>query len=195
MWSLRGGPSKFTAEIQSRREQSALAFRRPRRGSGRRLQKTPISHKLGDARIFDPVKGTSAMKRLNHLALALLGLAMLLPACGSSSQESSTNVNVTMTDFQFSPRTFTVPAGQTITFHASNNGAVEHTFVVMKLGAAAIDKFTDADQANVYWQTKLGPGESVTETFTAPDEPGEYQIVCDIPGHFQAGMIASLVVK
>ncbi len=135
------------------------------------------------------------MKRMSRLLVAVLGLVMLLAACSSSSQQPSTDINVTMTDFQYSPRVFTVPAGQTITFHASNNGAVEHTFVIMKLGTAAIEKFTDADQANVYWQTKVGPGQSAAETFTAPNEPGEYQVVCDIPGHFQAGMIASLVVK
>jgi len=127
--------------------------------------------------------------------VTMLGLVMLLPACSSSSQEPSSNINVTMTDFQYSPRIFTVPAGQTITLHASNNGAVEHTFVIMKLGTAVIDKFSDVDQANVYWQTKLAPGQAAAETFTAPNEPGEYQVVCDIAGHFQAGMMASLVVK
>jgi uncharacterized cupredoxin-like copper-binding protein len=134
------------------------------------------------------------MKKLLPPLVAVFGLAILLSACSSSSQPS-TKINVTMTDFEYSPRTFIVPAGQTITLHASNNGAVEHTFVIMKLGTAVVEKFSDADQANVYWQIKLGPGESVTETFTAPNEPGEYQVVCDTPGHFQAGMIAKLVVK
>jgi uncharacterized cupredoxin-like copper-binding protein len=134
------------------------------------------------------------MKKLLPPLVAVFGLAILLSACSSSSQPS-TKINVTMTDFEYSPRTFIVPAGQTITLHASNNGAVEHTFVIMKLGTAVVEKFTDADQANVYWQIKLGPGESVTETFTAPDVPGEYQVVCDTPGHFQAGMLAKLVVK
>ena len=134
------------------------------------------------------------MKKLLPLLVAVLGLALPLSACSSSSKPS-TNLNVTMTDFEYSPHTFIVPVGQAITLHANNNGAVEHTFVIMKFGTAVVEKFTDADQANVYWQIKLGPGESVTETFTAPNEPGEYQVVCDTPGHFQAGMIAKLVVK
>jgi plastocyanin len=135
------------------------------------------------------------MKRLLPALMLALAASALLGACGPSSQAPSTNINVTMTDFEYSPRTFTVPAGQAITFRASNNGAVEHTFVIMKFGIQVLDKFSDADLANVYWQTKLGPGESQTQTFTAPAVPGEYQVVCDTPGHFQAGMFARLIVK
>lgn len=135
------------------------------------------------------------MNRLTSILALQIGIMLLLAGCGSSSQQPSTNINVSMTDFEFSPKSFTVPAGQTITLHAQNNGAVEHTFVIMKAGTLVVDKFSDADLANVYWQTKLQPGESRTETFTAPAEPGEYQVVCDTPGHFQAGMLAKLIVQ
>jgi uncharacterized cupredoxin-like copper-binding protein len=40
----------------------------------------------------------------------------------------------------------------------------------------------------------LEPGESDTFTFTAPGQPGDYQIVCGIVGHYMAGMVGSLTV-
>ncbi|MDL1944781.1 hypothetical protein FBQ99_20840, partial [Chloroflexi bacterium CFX2] len=36
--------------------------------------------------------------------------------------------------------------------------------------------------------------ESVELSFTAPDQPGTYQIVCGMPGHLQAGMVGTLEV-
>jgi azurin len=41
----------------------------------------------------------------------------------------------------------------------------------------------------------LGGGKTETITFTAPDEPGEYEYVCTFPGHFSAGMKGVLKVK
>jgi uncharacterized cupredoxin-like copper-binding protein len=131
------------------------------------------------------------MKKL--VILFALGLLPVLGACGGGGP--STSIHVTMTDFAFTPNTFTVPAGAQITFAAANNGAVQHDFIIMKRGYQVDNQFTDADQANVYWQKlQIGAGDSVTDSFTAPSEPGEYQIVCGITGHFQAGMVAKLIV-
>jgi plastocyanin len=127
--------------------------------------------------------------------LVLLSFSVLLAACGGGGSNASTSINVTMTDFQFVPNAFTVPAGKAITFTATNNGGVEHSFVIMKLGHELTSGFTDADQPNVYWKkTAIPVGQTVTDTFTAPSEPGTYQIVCAVSGHFEAGMIAKLVV-
>lgn len=132
-------------------------------------------------------------KLLGYLAMFVSILALV--SCGAGGTGASTSIDVTMTDFQYTPNTFTVPAGQEITLSATNNGGVEHSFVIMKKGIKLTSGFTEADQANVYWEeTALPVGETVTATFTAPSEPGVYQIVCAVPGHFEAGMIASLTV-
>jgi uncharacterized cupredoxin-like copper-binding protein len=130
------------------------------------------------------------MKRIWNLAVVLLGL--LLAACGGGG--ASKTINVTMTDFQFQPNQFTVPAGQEITFNSSNNGAVVHNFVIMKLGTTAGDFFDEEDAPNVYWEVELLPGASVNTSFTAPSEPGDYQVVCRTEGHIVSGMTAKLTV-
>ena len=126
--------------------------------------------------------------------IAMFIFSLYLAACGGGTNVS-TSISATMTDFQFTPNTFTVPAGEQIEFSATNNGAVDHSFVIMKLGSEVTSAFSDQDQANVYWEESAVPaGQTVTDTFTAPSEPGAYQIVCAVPGHFEAGMIAKLVV-
>ena len=129
------------------------------------------------------------MKRILILAAVLLSL--LLAACGGAGGVSN-EIDVTMTDFQFQPSQFTVPAGQEITFRSSNNGAVVHNFVIMKLGTSAGDSFDDEDIPNVYWEVELLPGATADTSFTAPSEPGEYQVVCRTEGHIVSGMIAKL---
>ncbi|MEW6241817.1 MAG: plastocyanin/azurin family copper-binding protein, partial [Chloroflexota bacterium] len=78
--------------------------------------------------------------------------------------------------------------------NARNSGAVVHEFVIMKLGTTVGEDFGDEDEENIYWEVEVGPGESATATFTAPGEPGEYQLVCGTAGHFIAGMVGSLTV-
>jgi len=131
-------------------------------------------------------------KNVILLVTAVLGLLLLLTACGASGP--STDLRVNMTDFMFDPNNFTVPAGQTITITATNNGAVEHDFVILKLGTDAGANFDDKDKGNVYWDVKVQPGGSVRETFVAPSEPGDYYVTCGIPGHLEAGMVAKMTV-
>ena len=131
------------------------------------------------------------MKRFFMLAAVLFSL--LLAGCGGAGGVSNT-IDVTMTDFQFQPNQFTVPAGQEISFTSANNGAVVHNFVIMKLGTSAGDSFDNEDVPNVYWEVELVPGGSTETTFTAPSEPGEYQVVCRTEGHIVSGMTAKLIV-
>ena len=131
------------------------------------------------------------MKRVFMMMAVLISL--ILASCGGAGGASDT-IDVTMTDFQFQPNQFTVPAGHEITFNSSNNGAVVHNFVVMKKGTTAGDFFDEEDIPNVYWEVELKPGGSVDTTFTAPSEPGEYEVVCRTEGHIVSGMTAKLTV-
>jgi len=130
------------------------------------------------------------MKRTLIILSVLLSLALTF--CGGGG--ASTTINVTMTDFQFQPNQFTIPAGQEITLNSMNNGTVVHNFVIMKLGTTAGDRFDEEDMPNVFWEVEIQPGGSTGTTFTAPTEPGEYQVVCRTEGHIASGMTAKLAV-
>lgn len=132
------------------------------------------------------------MKKYLILVAIAISLSLALTACGGG--EPSTNLSVDMIEFMFNPTNFIVPAGQEITLELSNNGAVVHDFIIMNLGAEVGQDFGEEDEPNVYWMAELEPGRSNTYTFTAPNQPGEYQVVCGIPGHYLAGMVAKLIV-
>ena len=130
------------------------------------------------------------MKRI--FIIVAVSLSLMLVSCGGGG--ASTKLNVTMTDFQFQPSQFTIPAGQEITFNATNNGAVVHNFVIMKKGTSAGPFFDDEDVPNVYWQVELQPGATADTSFTAPTDPGDYEVVCRTEGHIASGMTAKLTV-
>ena len=129
--------------------------------------------------------------KITFMIVAVL-LSLMLVSCGGGGP--STTINVTMTDFQFQPSQFTVPAGQEISFNSTNNGAVIHNFVVMKLGTNVGDTFDEEDVPNVFWEVEVPAGGSADTTFTAPTEPGEYQVICRTEGHIASGMVAKLIV-
>ena len=118
--------------------------------------------------------------------------ALTLSACGKSGP--SARISFTMTDFAFTPNEFTIPAGEEITLKATHNGTVEHNFIVMKYGTDAGHMYDEEDKLNVFFEVDLQPGESKTVTFTAPEQPGTYQVICGMVGHLQSGMIGKLIV-
>ena len=128
-----------------------------------------------------------------HLCLMSLILSLILAACGGADSPSTT-IDVTMTDFMFQPSQFTVPAGQEIAVSTRITGIVVHNFVIMKRGTTAGATFEEEDEPNVYWQVEMPSGGSTTTSFTAPTEPGEYEVICSTQGHIASGMVGKLVV-
>lgn len=129
---------------------------------------------------------------MKKFVVVFLVLVFLLTACGGN--KPSKNLRVDMLEFTFTPAEFIVPAGEEITITVANNGAVMHEFVIMKFGQTVGDDFGDEDETNIYWEIEVEPGKTVTATFTAPTDAGEYQVVCGTAGHFMAGMAGTLVV-
>ena len=122
----------------------------------------------------------------------VLGLSLIISACGSAGP--TTTIDVSLTDFQFQPASFTIPAGKEITLNATNTGAVVHNFVIMKLGTDAGEFFDEEDAPNVYWEVEVLPGGKANVTFIAPSDPGTYQVVCRTEGHIASGMTGSITV-
>lgn len=132
------------------------------------------------------------MKNLPKFLVLVLSMALLLTACGGGGA----TINVTITDFAYTPDTFTVPAGATVTVKATNKGAVEHEFAIMKAGTSVTPPFGDKDEGNIYWELdEIQAGTTKSATFTAPTEPGTYEVICGLPAHIEKGMVAKLVVK
>lgn len=131
------------------------------------------------------------MRRILVLVLAL-GLAAAACGGGDGAGELVTELDVSMTEFAFEPAEHVVPAGEQITLNLSNDGSVEHEWTLLKLDTK-LEAEADFEESMVEFEAELDAGESGTFTFTSPG-PGQYQVVCVIPGHFTAGMEGRLRV-
>jgi len=122
--------------------------------------------------------------RLSFLALALATVV----ACGGSSGGSGSSsgapagsTSVTVMDFQFKPKTMSVPAGKVV-FFLVNNGPSAHDMVI-----------ADSTGKSVARSSLVQSGD--TFTFTVENLPaGSYVFYCDVPGHRAAGMEGTLTV-
>jgi uncharacterized cupredoxin-like copper-binding protein len=124
-------------------------------------------------------------------------LALLALACSGGAGAASTELTATVREFQFTPSTWTVPAGEEISIEITNQGTVLHEWVLLQEGVTITSEAdlpeTEeellADFVNV--EEEIEPGETKTLTFQAPPA-GTYQIICAIEEHFDAGMEGTL---
>lgn len=130
------------------------------------------------------------MKKSFHLLFVMALAVMVLAACSGGASSAGNNISTTATDFKFEPNTWTVKAGEEVTLAITNNGAVEHDWVLL---GTMITAPADGEK-DVIFEAEVAPGATENVTFTAPATPGEYQVICEIAGHLEAGMEGKLVV-
>ena len=131
------------------------------------------------------------MKKI--LFVAVFVCTMMLTACGGSNR---TTLNVTATDKGYDSKSYTVPAGAKVTLNMTNDGVVEHEFAILKKDQHVTPPFGEKDEDKIFWELDgVQPGQTKSDTFTAPTEPGDYDVICGIPGHIELGMTATLSVK
>ncbi|SRR6266496_588000 len=132
------------------------------------------------------------MKKILTSIVLILALSLLLTACGSNK----VTLSVTATDTGYDSATYTVPAGAEVTVQMRNDGALQHEFAILKLGDHVTPPFGETDEDKILWELDgVDAGTTKSDTFTAPTQPGSYDVICGIPGHIEKGMIATLVVK
>lgn len=121
------------------------------------------------------------------------------PTSGGSSAGGDSTVQVTEGNYHIDLSTNVVGPGQ-ITFQVTNQGPAEHEFVIFKTDLAEDNLPTQNGDVNenassltkVYEHQQVASGTSYTVTQNL--DVGHYVIVCNLPGHYQLGMHASLTV-
>lgn len=119
----------------------------------------------------------------SFVVVAVLAVAVFLSACGGGGGSSSgaKEYKVTATDFKYNPGDQTFKTASKVKVTMTNQGAVDHTWVLTDAGGTELFKL----EVKV---GKTGSGE-----FTAP-AAGAYNIICDVAGHKEAGMLAKATV-
>ncbi len=84
-------------------------------------------------------------------------------------------------EFVFEPKEVTLRAGE-VTFDIKNEGAIEHNFVI-----------EDSTQKRVAQIAVIDAGK--TEDLKVTLRAGTYALICNLPGHKDAGMTGTLRVQ
>lgn len=105
------------------------------------------------------------------------------------------SLGVTLREFTITPGNAVGRAGK-VTFKVNNAGAVAHEFVVLRTTKPASGLLKGAkasESGNVGELGDLKPG--ATKTLALNLKAGHYSLICNLPGHYQAGQYADFVVK
>lgn len=107
-------------------------------------------------------------------------------------------IRVVGTDaMRFSPARITIRRGETVRFVFKNGGKLNHESVLgtmadLKEHAELMKKFPGMEHDEPY-MLHVAPGKT-GEMIWRFTRPGEFYFGCLMPGHFEAGMVGSIVV-
>src|SRR4051794_40859587 len=142
------------------------------------------------------------MSFTSHRRMGLLGLLAALAAViaavvlATNSNAASKSTTVTLSDFKVAPSPKSVSHGK-VTFTVKNKGDMEHELVVIKTSKSAsklpVSGSRASDKGAVGEVEDLASGKSKKLTLNL--KPGRYVLICNMPGHYKAGMRSDFTVK
>jgi uncharacterized cupredoxin-like copper-binding protein len=106
------------------------------------------------------------------------GIWLLLGSDGGDEASGPTD-RVSMTDFAFAPDPIVLSAGDGARLEVTNDGSVAHDLLISELGKGTPD---------------LAPGASMVLDLSG-QPPGTYKVICDLPGHVDAGMVTEITLR
>ncbi|MEZ5176158.1 MAG: cupredoxin domain-containing protein [Acidimicrobiia bacterium] len=129
---------------------------------------------------------------MRYLAVLLAVAALAIAGC---SGDEGTVIDTTLRNDAIELSQLTVDTGA-VTFAVTNEGDKVHEIEVF--AGSNTDLPVDKEVADVSGLRLVDeiedilPGGNVRLTLDLP--PGDYVIICNLPGHYQMGMVAKLVV-
>jgi uncharacterized cupredoxin-like copper-binding protein len=141
------------------------------------------------------------LRRLRYTAAAAIALLMTVTAACGGGESGDTSggervVEVEMVDNAFNPNALTASVGETVTFKFTNNGSVAHDAFIGDVDdqaehAKKMKSDSGGHAAHGEEGLTLEPGDSGELSYTF-EEPGDILIGCHQPGHYEAGMKATI---
>lgn len=131
---------------------------------------------------------------MSRRMMLVIPVLLLGVACSGAGAGGTARIDAAVQEFEFSPKSWSIPAGAEVTLSLTNEGSMAHTFALIE-SAQPPTSSDELEQATLLHETGVAAGETVEAVFTAPAEPGTYQVVCGVPGHLDAGMTATLTVS
>jgi uncharacterized cupredoxin-like copper-binding protein len=132
--------------------------------------------------------------RKSSTAAAALAAAAVLVAVPATDAASS--VSVKLSDFKVAPAKTSAAHGR-VTFRVRNAAGMEHELVVIKTSRKAASLPTSsggkASEKGSVGEVEVAGGK--TKSLTLNLKKGHYALICNIGGHYKAGMHADFTVK
>jgi uncharacterized cupredoxin-like copper-binding protein len=157
------------------------------------------------------VLGANAVSKANKKSKAAVATAPAAPTPAAPAAPVTTAapappatpvVAVTEKDFNIAPSVTQAPGGL-IDFTVTDNGPSEHEFLIFQadmapdqlpLGAdGRVDE--SSDKISKVFDSGANIPVGQTKTFHAALVPGNYVLVCNLPGHYKAGMHTAITVS
>jgi uncharacterized cupredoxin-like copper-binding protein len=142
------------------------------------------------------------MSSISHRRAGLLGLLAVLAAViaaaavAASSSAATKSTTVTLSDFKVAVSPKSIPHGK-VTLTVKNAGDMEHELVVIKTSKPAGKLPMSGNRASE--KGAVGEVEDIpggkSKKLTLNLKKGHYALICNLPGHYKAGMRADLTVK
>lgn len=114
-------------------------------------------------------------------------------AASGAVPAQAVELDVVASDFGFSDGAWNIPLGKDVDVHFVNRGTLEHEWAVLKADAD-IDRQADFTEDKVLLEVEAIPWDTDVDQTIRIDEPGVYQVICALQGHFDAGMHGTLHV-
>ena len=148
------------------------------------------------------------------ILLVVAGLALVVIGCGDDDEtadetgtttttttttqaaDPDATLEVSMTEFKFDPADPEVAAGN-VEITATNDGKTEHELVLLKTNTDPSKLPKEGGEVSedgaVGEIADVPGGQSGSATFDL--KPGKYVMLCNLPGHYDAGMYGTLTVR
>jgi len=112
------------------------------------------------------------------LLVIVIGVSALDSDGSDDGIAASGSTTVSMTEFAFSPDPIVVSQADAV-LTVVNDGSVAHDLLINELGKGSPD---------------LPPGQEFELDLT-DQPPGTYDVICDLPGHVEAGMVTKITIE
>ncbi len=144
------------------------------------------------AGLFGPLALVSLVLSIIAIIVAVNAGGTTIVQSGTASGGGAQTLDATLSEFAFSFSDSTIAADTDVAVSLTNVGVVDHAFAVLREGVNPADEASISDSMVVADLGTIGGSESGSGSLNLP--PAEYLVVCLVPGHFDAGMSASLTV-
>ena len=162
---------------------------------------------MREAESMKSANGNSPMKKLRQAGIAVMGVLLASAQAYAAGEPGDATkpariVQVTMTEtdgkMQFLPNRIEIKKDEQVKFMLRNNGELDHEFILATAAenlkhAESMKKNPDMEHDDPNGK-RLAPKKTdqIMWRFT---QVGEFEYSCLIPGHREAGMIGTIVVK